>query len=138
MTQTQNSVAGASRSEFREASERDAPATLPLVLIENWALVVMNLPSEFVLVPRPSSSRSVFWRKDGYEEEDEGRGRAREHLAEGRFMCGIVSKRNHPASEKSVWPAHVIGPGKSYEKREPFGALPLLTDRLGYPIKKTL
>jgi hypothetical protein len=34
--------------------------------------------------PRPSSSGRIFWRKDGFEDEDEGR--AREHLAEERFM----------------------------------------------------
>ena len=48
-----------------------------------------NLPSEFVLVPRPSSSCSIFWRRDGFEDEDEGR----EHLAEERFM----------ESEERVW-----------------------------------
>ena len=46
----------------------------------------MSLPSEFVFVPRPSSSCSIFWRRDRFEDEDEGRGRPREHLAEERFM----------------------------------------------------
>ena len=48
--------------------------------------VPMNLPSEFVLVPRPSSSSSIFWLRDGFEDEDEGRGRGREQLVEDRFM----------------------------------------------------
>ena len=55
--------------------------------LEDWTRIgAMNLPSEFVLVPRPSSSCSIFWRRDGFEDEDEGRGRAREYLAEERFM----------------------------------------------------
>jgi hypothetical protein len=29
----------------------------------------MNVPSEFVLVLRPSSS--IFWREEGFEDEDE-------------------------------------------------------------------
>ena len=53
----------------------------------------MSLPSEFVLVPRPSSSCSIFWRRDRFEDEDEGRGRPREHLAEERFMESL-----HPFS----------------------------------------
>jgi hypothetical protein len=44
--------------------------------LQDWTRIeVMNLPSEFVLVPRPSSSCSIFWRRDGFEDEDEGRGR---------------------------------------------------------------
>ena len=30
----------------------------------------MNLPSEFVVVPRPSSSGSIFWRRDEVEDEE--------------------------------------------------------------------
>jgi hypothetical protein len=54
---------------------------------QNWTRIgAMNLPSELVLVPRPSSSGSIFRSKDGFEDEDEGRGRAREHLAKEQFM----------------------------------------------------
>ena len=53
--------------------------------LQHWTRIgAMNLPSEFVLVPRPSSSCSTFWRRDRFEDEDEGRGR--EHLAEERFL----------------------------------------------------
>ena len=33
----------------------------------------MNLPSKFVLVPRPSSSCLIFWGRDEFEDEDEHR-----------------------------------------------------------------
>jgi hypothetical protein len=51
------------------------------------------------LVPRPSSSCSIFWRRDGFEDEDEGR--AREHLAEERFM----ERRDFKALQKATLPA---------------------------------
>ena len=51
--------------------------------LQDWTRIgAMNLPSEFVLVPRPRA-RSFG---AGTDYEDEGRGRAREHLAEERFM----------------------------------------------------
>jgi len=56
----------------------------------------MSLPSEFVLVPRPSSSCSIFWRRDRFEDEDEGRGRPREHLAEERFMGRLATPLRRP------------------------------------------
>jgi len=53
--------------------------------LQHWTRIgAMNLPSDFVLVPRPSSSGSIFWRRGGFEDEDEGR--AREHLAQERFL----------------------------------------------------
>jgi hypothetical protein len=42
--------------------------------LQHWTRIgAMNLPSEFVLVPRPSSSSSgsTFWRRDGFEDEEE-------------------------------------------------------------------
>jgi hypothetical protein len=40
--------------------------------LQDWTRVAaMNRPSEFVLVPRPSSLHSIFWRRDGFEDEDE-------------------------------------------------------------------
>ena len=56
----------------------------------------MSLPSEFVFVPRPSSSCSCFWRRDGFEDEGRGRGRGREHLAEERFMVRGNESNSNP------------------------------------------
>ena len=70
----------------------------------------MSLPSEFVFVPRPSSSCSIFWRRDRFEDEDEGRGRPREHLAEERFMESLhfflkrIGTMNHVESPSpALW-----------------------------------
>jgi hypothetical protein len=57
----------------------------------------MKAPSEFVLVPRPSSSSSIFWCRDGFEDEGEGRGRGREFLAEEQFM-GRAGVRGNEAN----------------------------------------
>ena len=61
--------------------------------LQHWTCIgAINLPSEFVLVARPSSSCSIFWRRNGFEDEDEGRGRARERLAEERFMGKVAGR----------------------------------------------
>jgi hypothetical protein len=61
---------------FQPASRADwkVGATMPFMGCLHFFLTrigTMNIRSEFVLVPRPSSSGSIFWPRDRFEDEDD-------------------------------------------------------------------
>jgi len=69
------------------------PKFMESLNLQDWTRIgAMHLSGEFVLVPRPSSAGSSLWRRDGFEDEDEGRGRAREHLAEEWLMGSEIRR----------------------------------------------
>ena len=59
-----------------------------------------KLLSQFV--PRPSSSCSISWRKDGSENEDKGQGRAREHLVEEGLIGSATATTDSVPARKII------------------------------------